>query len=109
MKRCLSLIVLFMLTSSIAFACHGIVPESFEPIKKYEADFEKTIQKNIRAYSLFVVFVLRNLPQDEFNRMLLLVENDLVVSKVDPRLINRVLSSILLWKKIIDASKPQIP
>ncbi len=88
------ILVIFILISFFAVnSCNAnddlsggrICHESFEPIRRYEDQFQKTIEKNPKLFALILVSIFHKLPHREMVRMFEYVEEDLTFNKVDPR------------------------
>lgn len=96
MKKIFSVIVLFMFTCSISYAFHGIVPESFEPIKRYEKAFQDAIDKDPKTFVSILTSLISKMDRDEKIKILQYVEYDLFITKVEPRIINWILTETMM-------------
>jgi len=73
--------------------CH----ESFEPIRRYEAEFQKAIEKDPKLFALILVSIFHKLPHNEMMRMFEYVEEDLTFNKVDSKDAAKVFKYALYW------------
>lgn len=88
---------------------HGrIHSESFEPIKRYEAEFQKAAEKNPKLFALILVSIFHKLSREEMRRMFTLVEEDLTYNKVDPRDATKIFKYALYWAFVNELGEQEI-
>ncbi len=72
-----------------------IFTNSFKPIKKYESDFQKATKENPKIFVNFLNKLFKNFTMKEKLRFFLLIEEDLVTNKVDPKDIYKIIDLAL--------------